>query len=116
MAGWRNACLGVLLVAVAWPVLGQRAVTLPGAWPLTGQPPAQEQAPLPDRRIEIPLGEPGRIAPGVDVSAGFLYEGRDPTALHDSEQARPADRAIPREANDQPRAVPGVSITVPLGR
>jgi hypothetical protein len=118
MVGSRESCLCVLLVGLALPVHGQRPATLPGAWPLTGAAgtDAGAPAPLPDRSVELPRDEPGRIVPGVDVSAGFLYDGRDPTALHDSEQVRPSDRALPREANDQPRAVPGVSITVPLGR
>jgi hypothetical protein len=109
----------ILAVLAAAPALAQRVPTLPGAWPLTGTPPSAEAAPpppLPDRGVVIPRSEPGALIPGVDVSAGWLFEGADPTIRRDSEGIRPTDRALPSEARDQPRGVPGVTLTVPLGQ
>lgn len=90
--------------------------TLPGAWPLTGQPQAQQTAPLPDRSIEHPTAESAPVLPGVDVSAGYMFEGTDPGVVGDAGSIQRTHRARPREANDLPRAVPGVTLTVPLGR
>jgi len=110
-------CFGLVLGAsLVFEATAQRLPTLPGAWPLTGQPETQQQAPLPDRRLEIPTAGGAALLPGMDVSAGYLFEGSDPGVIRDSEAIRPSDRARPREANDQPRAVPGVTLTVPLGR
>lgn len=110
----------IIVATLAISTLGvataQRVPTLPGAWPLTGQPSVADNSPLPDRSIEIPRAERGGLIPGVDVSAGYLFEGQDPTVRRDTESIRPGDRTVPREANDQARAVPGVTLTVPLGR
>lgn len=115
------ACLAVAAVA---PAVAQRgpalpgAPTLPGSWPLTGgaaAQPAPGPSALPDRRIDIPDATRPQLAPGVDVSAGYMFEGQDPTVRPDGDGRRPRDRYIPREANDQPRAVPGVTVTVPIG-
>jgi hypothetical protein len=106
----------VLAASIVFEAMAQRVPTLPGAWPLTGQPQSQEQVPLPDRSIESPTAGGSALLPGMDVSAGYLFEGSDPGVVRDSEAIRPTDRARPREANDQPRAVPGMTLTVPLGR
>lgn len=118
MALSRHALVCALVAAAVLPATGQQLPTLPGAWPLTGQRHGTTGAavPLPDRRIEIPAPAQTGILPGVDVSAGYLFEGQDPTRPRTDEQIRPSDRTIPREANDQARAVPGMTITVPLGR
>lgn len=97
----------------------QRNLTLPGTWPLTGvtgQAATAAPPPLPNRRIEIPVIEQPRLVPGAEVRAGYMFEGQDPTIRPDADGKRQKDRIIPREANDQPRAVPGVTVTVPIGR
>jgi hypothetical protein len=108
------------LCLLAGSAHAQRVPTLPGAWPLTGAPPAGEAslapAPLPDRSLEIPRSDGPALLPGVDISAGEMFGGTDPTRPRDTERIRPSDRTLPREAGDQPRAVPGVTITVPLGQ
>lgn len=110
-----GAAVGLVLLAL--PAASQRLPTLPGAWPLTGAPPAAEATPLPlpDRRIEIERTDQGAAGLGVDVSAGYLFEGRDPT-MHADEPIGPSHRELPRGARDQPAAVPGVTVTVPLPR
>jgi hypothetical protein len=106
------ACCAALVPAVA-----QHVPTLPGAWPLTGQrDDGTEPAPLPDRSIEIPREQPGSLIPGVGVSAGYLFDGRDPLAGSDPGNVLAGDRELPREYSDQPEAAPGLSITVPFGR
>ena len=65
---------------------------------------------------EYPDKNHGLRVPPIALSAGYLFEGSDPGVVRDSEAIRPTDRARPREANDQPRAVPGMTLTVPLGR
>lgn len=108
-----------IVTLLATPALAQRVPTLPGAWPLTGAPPSAEATPappLPDRSLEIPARPGAALIPGVDVSAGWLFEGTDPTIRRDNEGIRPSDRTLPAEARDQPRAVPGVTLTVPLGQ
>lgn len=109
----------LLMPPASVPAAAQRATTLPGAWPLTGAPGSAAAAPapsaLPDRRVDIPDATRPQVAPGVDISAGYMFEGQDPTVRPDGDGRRPRDRYIPREANDQPRAVPGVTVTVPIG-
>lgn len=112
-----SRALAAALAIAAMPsgAAAQRVPTLPGAWPLTGAPPAASAAPLPlpDRGIEFERTDRPTGSGGVDVSAGYLFEGRDPT-LHEAEPIGPSHRELPRGARDQPPAVPGVTVTVPL--
>jgi hypothetical protein len=117
-----GACArGIALVsfsAVMAPAAGQRTFTLPGNWPLGSAQPAPpsrtDTLPLPNRKVEIPSQQATQVVPGVDITAGYLFEGSDPTQRRDSDRIAPSHRQLPSEAKDQPKPVPGVTFTVPL--
>jgi hypothetical protein len=125
MPGVRHASpyvvLGVLLATASAPVLGQTArpnATLPGAWPL-GLPTRSAEAaplqPLPDRRITIPGDNGTSLLPGgIEIQAGMIGEGMDPTRRPEADRIRPSDRTLPTEAVNVAPAVPGMTLTVPL--
>jgi len=111
-------CLAALLAAA--PALAQapRAnATLPGAWPLgrSNSAEAAPRLPLPDRSIAIPGGQGGGLLPGgIEIQAGMIGEGMDPTRRPDVERIRPSDRTLPAEAGNVAPAVPGMRLTVPI--
>lgn len=119
-AGVRLCIVVVCLGALGPAAQAQNRTLLPGAWPL-GNPAAPRieaapSAPLPDRSVVIPeanVATPG-LLPGVGLEAGMIGEGLDPTRRPDAERIRPSDRALPAELGDQPRAVPGMTLTVPF--
>jgi hypothetical protein len=70
---------------------------------------------LPDRSIAIPGGQGGGLLPGgVEIQAGMIGEGMDPTRRPDVERIRPSDRTLPAEAANVAPAVPGMRLTVPI--
>lgn len=111
-------CLAALLVAA--PALAQAPrgnATLPGAWPLgrSTSPEAAPKLPLPDRSIAIPGNSNPSVLPGgMDIQAGMIGEGMDPTRRPDNERIRPSDRTLPTESANVAPAVPGMTLTVPL--
>jgi hypothetical protein len=119
-AGFRIRTVIACLAGTTCLAQAQNRTLLPGAWPL-GNPAAPRieaapVAPLPDRSIAVPeanVATPG-LLPGVGLEAGMIGDGFDPTRRPDNERIRPSDRDLPREAQDQPRAVPGMTLTVPF--
>jgi hypothetical protein len=119
-AGFRIRIVIACLVGTTCLAQTQNRTLLPGTWPL-GNPAAPRLeatplAPLPDRSIAVPdtsATTPGWL-PGVGLEAGMIGEGLDPTRRTDGDRIRPSDRDLPREAQDQPRAVPGMTLTVPF--
>lgn len=119
-AGVRFRVVVASLAALTTVAQAQTRTLLPGAWPL-GNPAAPRAeatplAPLPDRSVTVPeanVATPG-LLPGVGLEAGMIGEGLDPTRRPDADRVRPGDRDLPREMQDQPRAVPGMTLTVPF--